>query len=132
MRGQVIVMNPAEYQEWLTHGEQQSLARAGEEIFRSLGCSGCHMGSGVVRAPNLRGIYGRPVPLQSGRVIVADDGYLRDSILQPERDIAAGYAPLMPSYQDRISEEDLFLVIAYIKSLALVPHGSGREQEAPR
>jgi cytochrome c oxidase subunit 2 len=57
--------------------------------------------------------------LQSGKVIVADDGYLRDSILLPERDIAAGYEPLMPSYRDRISEEDLFLVIAYIKSLGL-------------
>jgi cytochrome c oxidase subunit 2 len=117
MRGRVIVMDPAEYQDWLTRGKESPLAQAGENLFRSLGCSGCHMGSAVVRAPPLQGLYGHAVPLQSGRVIVADDAYLRDSILLPERDIAAGYQPVMPSYQNRISEEDLFLLISYLKSL---------------
>jgi len=93
------------------------LAQAGERLFRALGCSGCHMGSGVVRAPPLEGVYGYAVPLQSGNLILADEAYLRDSILLPERDIAAGYEPLMPSYKDRISEEDLFALIAYLKSL---------------
>jgi cytochrome c oxidase subunit 2 len=117
MRGQVIVMDPAAYQDWLTRGKEAPLAQAGESLFRSLGCSGCHVGSAVVRAPPLQGLYGHAVPLQSGRVILADEAYLRDSILQPERDIAAGYQPVMPTYQNRISEEDLFLLIAYLKSL---------------
>jgi cytochrome c oxidase subunit 2 len=117
MRGQVIVMDPAQYQDWLTRGKETPLAQAGENLFRSLGCSGCHMGSAVVRAPPLQGLYGHAVPLQNGRVILADEAYLRDSILQPERNIAAGYQPVMPSYLNRISEEDLFLLIAYLKSL---------------
>ena len=118
MRGRVTVMEPVEYEQWLAGGQpSEPLARAGESLFRSLGCSGCHIGSGVVRAPPLQGVYGRAVPLQSGRVVLANEAYIRDSILQPERDIAAGYQPVMPSYRDRISEEDLFLLIAYIKSL---------------
>jgi cytochrome c oxidase subunit 2 len=118
MRGRIIVMDPADYQHWLTTGQPATpLAQSGENLFRSLGCSGCHMGSAVVRAPPLQGLYGHPVPLQDGRVVLADEGYLRDSILLPERDVAAGYQPVMPSYKDRISEDDLFLVIAYLKSL---------------
>ncbi len=117
MRGRIIVMDPAEYQDWLTRGKDVPLAQAGETLFRSLGCSGCHLGSAVVRAPPLQGLYGHAVPLQSGRVIVADEAYLRDSILQPERDIAAGYQPVMPSYFNRISEEDLFLIISNLKRL---------------
>jgi cytochrome c oxidase subunit 2 len=127
MRGRVIVMDPADYEHWLTTAQPgPPLAQAGENLFRSLGCSGCHMGSPVVRAPPLQGVYGHAVPLQDGRVVIADEGYLRDSILLPERDIAAGYQPLMPSYKDRISEDDLFLLIAYLKSLG------SQSPEAPR
>jgi cytochrome c oxidase subunit 2 len=118
MRGQVVVMSPEDYQGWLTSGKPQpSLAFAGERVFRTLGCSGCHIGSAIVRAPPLEDVYGHPVALQSGRVILADDAYLRDSILQPARDISAGYEPVMPSYQGQISEEQLFELIAYLKSL---------------
>ncbi len=118
MRGRVIVMEPAEYQSWLAAAPPgPSLAQEGENLFRVLGCSGCHMGSPVVRAPPLEGVYGHSVPLQDGRIVLADEAYLRDSILLPERDIAAGYQPVMPSYRGRISEEDLFLLINYLKSL---------------
>jgi len=118
MVGQVIVMDPAEYQTWLTQGSPGStLVQAGERRFRELGCSGCHMGSSIVRAPPLEGLYGKPVPLQSGQIIVADEGYIRDSILLPNAQITAGYDPVMPSFQGHITEEELLEIIAYIKSL---------------
>lgn len=118
MIGNIIVMKPEEYEQWLSNGApSETLAQSGEKRFRELGCSGCHMGSGVVRAPPLEGIFGRPTPLQSGAVVVADAGYIRDSILLPLKDITAGYEPLMPTFQGRINEEELLELIAYIKTL---------------
>jgi len=118
MTGQVIVMPPAEYEEWLAHGETgPTLAQSGEQLYRELGCSGCHENSTIVRAPPLRGIFGQPVPLQGGQFVVADEGYIRDSILLPAKDIAAGYTNDMPSFQGHISEDQLLELVAYIKSL---------------
>ncbi len=122
MRGRVVVMTPDEYEVWLTRGSPAPpLAEAGERLFRALGCSGCHVGNSIVRAPPLEALYGRPVPLQNGTVAIADEAYIRDSILLPQRDVAGGYEPLMPSYQGQISEEQLFELIAYIKSMAAKP-----------
>lgn len=118
MRGRIIVMTPAAYQRWLMNGEPAgSLVESGARLFREYGCSGCHVNSTTVRAPPLTGLYGRPVPLQSGQVVFADEAYLRDSILLPAKDIAGGYTNDMPSFQGRISEDDLFQIIAYLKSL---------------
>jgi cytochrome c oxidase subunit 2 len=65
----------------------------------------------------LEGLYGTLVPLANGQVVHADDKYIRDCILLPESQRIGGYPPLMPSFRGRISEEDLFQLIAYIKSL---------------
>ncbi len=96
---------------------EESLAAAGGQLFQQLGCSGCHSPHSIVRAPLLDGIYGKPVPLQSGQVVLADESYIRDSILLPQKDVAAGYAPVMPSFQGRISEEELLQIIFYIRLL---------------
>jgi cytochrome c oxidase subunit 2 len=119
MVGKVIVMTPDAYQKWLTQGAPgPSMAREGERLFREYGCSGCHVNSTIVRAPPMEGLYGRSVPLQSGQFAMADEVYLRDSILLPARDIAAGYTNDMPSFQGRLAEEDVLKLIAYIKSLS--------------
>ncbi|MDX1540023.1 MAG: cytochrome c oxidase subunit II [Geminicoccaceae bacterium] len=119
MRGQIVVLPAAAYEDWL---ERQplapTLAERGAQLYRSLGCSGCHEASDVVRAPPLEGVFGSPVPLMSGEVIVADEAYIRDSILLPRKDVVAGYEPLMPSFRGRIEEEQLIQLVAYIKSLA--------------
>lgn len=118
MIGSVTVMSQSDYQAWLVTGEQdESPVLAGAKLFRSLGCSGCHEGSGAVRAPDLHGLYGSVVPLEGGYTKVADERYLRDSIFLPNLDITAGYEAIMPSYQGRISEGDLMAIIAYLKSL---------------
>jgi len=119
MGGSVHVMSPADYEAWLTRGASaEPLVESGARLFRELGCSGCHVGTGIVRAPPLEGLFGRPTPLLSREVVIADEKYIHDSILYPNREIAAGYEPLMPSYEGRITEEQLFEVVAYIKSLA--------------
>jgi cytochrome c oxidase subunit 2 len=118
MGGSFIVMAPEDYEEWLRRsGTDLSLAAQGAELFRSKGCSGCHGPSATVHAPRLEGLFGSMVPLQSGRLVSADAGYLRDSILLPQADIAAGYPPIMPTFQNILSEEEVQKLVAYIESL---------------
>lgn len=128
MRGTVSVMSPADYEEWLRQGQPgTTLAQAGEVLFRQFGCSGCHVNSTSVRAPPLEGLFGRPVPLQTMQIVMADEAYLRDSILQPAKDIVAGYTNDMPSFQGRINEEQLIELIAYLRSLkSAAPNGASR------
>jgi cytochrome c oxidase subunit 2 len=122
MTGWVHVMEPADYERWLTGaGSGPSMAEEGERLFVQHYCAGCHRGSQIVRAPRLEGVYGHPVPIQKGndvQFVTADDRYIRDSILMPKSEVVAGYEPVMPSFRGRISEPDLLKIIAYIKSIA--------------
>jgi cytochrome c oxidase subunit 2 len=118
MGGSVIVMSQADYQDWLARGRpENTLVQSGEKLFRELGCSGCHLGKSVVRAPPLEGLFGKPVPLNNGEVVIADEAYLRDSILFPAKQIAGGYTNDMPSFNQKVSEEQLLELIAYLKSI---------------
>ncbi len=123
MIGWVEVMEPSEFQQWLTRaGTGPSMADEGEKLFVQYHCAGCHRGSQVVNAPRLEGVFGRPVPIQRGNDVtftLADERYIRDSILEPKKEVVAGYQPLMPSFRDRINEEDLLKIIAYIKSIGV-------------
>jgi cytochrome c oxidase subunit 2 len=117
MRGQVVVLSAPDYARWAQAQPQaDSLAAQGRERFIALGCSACHSSGSQVRAPPLEGLYGRPVQLSDGRTVIADEAYLRDSILLPNKDVVAGYAPVMPSYQGAASEADVIAVVAYLKS----------------
>ncbi|VTU33556.1 Cytochrome c oxidase subunit 2 precursor [Variovorax sp. PBS-H4] len=126
MLGRIVVMNPGEYARWLGSGnEQPSLAQYGFARFRQLGCSGCHSANSTVAAPSLEGLLGRTVHLQDGRSLVADENYVRDSILLPKKDVVAGFAPVMPSFAGQVSEEDIQALVAYLRSTA-VPAGAQR------
>ncbi|HVU33252.1 MAG TPA: cytochrome c oxidase subunit II [Opitutaceae bacterium] len=125
MVGDVVVMPAAKYAEWLTHGNTlEPLAQRGRRLFVRYNCSGCHDQPAAIHAPPLAGVYGSLVPLSDGRRIRADDFYLRDSILQPAKDIVAGYANDMPSFQNVVPEGDLLDLINYLKLL-------GQENESP-
>lgn len=118
MRGKVVVMQRDAYQNWLTrNGSEDTPEAMGKRLFQSHGCTGCHMSKSVARAPGLDGIFGRSVPLAGGGTVIADEAYLRDSILQPQKHVVAGYEPIMPSFKGQISEEAILQIIAYIKSL---------------
>lgn len=122
MLGRIVIMTPEDYAQWLTaQPEGDDLAHEGAALFSSRGCSGCHASSSQVHAPALGGLYGRPVVLADGRTITADEAYIRDSILQPRRDIAAGYEPIMPSFADLLSDGELQSLVAYIRSLKANP-----------
>jgi cytochrome c oxidase subunit 2 len=118
MTGRVVVMEPPAFAEWLTRQDTSgTLAAQGAAVYRRLGCSGCHDANKSVTAPPLAGLYGKRVPVAGGTLEIADERYIRDSILKPRATIAAGYQAVMPSYEGKISEDELIKIVAYIKSI---------------
>src|SRR5262249_30296264 len=119
MTGRIVVMEQARFEQWLAHQDVSgTMAMQGERLFRQFGCGGCHGAGATVRAPRLDRLFCNAVPLSDGTIEIADDRYIRDSILKPRARIAAGYQALMPSYEGKISEDELIQIVAYIKSLA--------------
>src|SRR5271157_3512530 len=118
MLGDIVVMEPTQYQAWVqTGGSFGSLAANGEAVFQQLGCPTCHRPEAQGRGPSLAGVFGSPVQLEDGRVVTADENYIRESILAPNAKIVSGFKPIMPVFQGLVSEEDLNALVAYIKSL---------------
>lgn len=122
MIGTVVVMPQAEYQTWLSTGgaapQGQSPAQAGAQLFERFGCSGCHVMDGSGQGPSLQGVFGTDVQLASGQTVTADQSYIRQSILEPNARVVAGYDAIMPSFQGQVSEEQILQLIAYIQSLS--------------
>ncbi len=124
MIGRVVVMDPVEYERWLKNGNivTASVATneppevAGARLFQEQRCVTCHQTNGTI-GPLLTGVFGSEVHLQNGQTIVADETYVRESIMNPVAKIVAGYQPVMPTYQGQLSEDQIVQLIAYIKSL---------------
>ena len=126
MIGWIDVMEPADFQAWLSGGAaSESLASAGAKLFQRHACNTCHRQDSLARGPNLQGLFGKPVQLADGRSVVADESYLRESILTPNAKIVAGFQPIMPTFQGLVSEEELLQLVAYVKSLSNPPPAPG-------
>ena len=123
MGGWVTVMEPSDYAAWLSgsSGGTANLVVAGEKLFAEKACITCHVANGTGRAPSLNGMYGAQVLLADGSTVVADEAYVRESILQPNAKIVARYPPLMPTFQGQLTEEQILALTAYIKSLQSQP-----------
>jgi cytochrome c oxidase subunit 2 len=122
MIGWVYAMEPQDYQAWLSGGAPEgSMASSGAKLFQDLACVNCHRSDAQGRCPNLTSLYGSMVQLADGRVVKADEAYIRESILNPNAKIVAGFQPLMPTFQGLVSEEGVLQLIEYIKSLGEHP-----------
>ena len=118
MIGTVHVMEPADYQAWLSGGGGGgTLAQRGERLFSELACNTCHIGDGSGRGPSLLNKFGTQEQLANGSVVNIDEGYIRESILTPQMKVVAGYQPLMPTFQGLVNEESAMALIEYVKSL---------------
>jgi len=117
MIGSIVVMEPAQYEAWMSGGSTGPLSASGEKIFAELGCATCHRSDSQGRGPNLQGMFGKPVQLEDGRMVAADENYIRESILDPGAKIVRGFKPVMPTFQGLVSEEQLNALVAYVKSL---------------
>jgi cytochrome c oxidase subunit 2 len=122
MTGEVIVMEPSEFQTWLSGGVAEgSLASAGAKLFQDLACNTCHRPDAQGRGPVLEGLFGKTVQLQSGETMTVDEAYVRESILNPSAKVTAGFQPIMPTFQGLVSEEQLLELVEYVKSLKALP-----------
>lgn len=122
MTGQVIVMEPAEYEAWLSGGVGEgSLASTGAKLFADLACNTCHRPDAQGRGPVLQGLFGKAVALQNGQTVTADEAYVRESILTPAAKVVAGFQPIMPTFQGLVTEEQLLALVEYVKSLQAQP-----------
>jgi cytochrome c oxidase subunit 2 len=117
MIGSIIVLDPAQYEAWMSGGTTGPLSATGEKIFAELGCVTCHRSDIQGRGPNLHGVFGKPVQLEDGRIVTADENYVRESILDPGAKVVKGFKPVMPTFQGLVSEEQLNALVAYVKSL---------------
>jgi cytochrome c oxidase subunit 2 len=117
MTGEVVVQEPAQYAQWLQGGASESPETSGKELYDQFRCATCHANPTNPRCPSLDGIFGRTVRLDDGSTILADEAYLRQSILDPTAQVVAGYKPVMPTYKGQIGEEGIFQLIAYLKTL---------------
>jgi cytochrome c oxidase subunit 2 len=123
MTGTVIVMEPRDFDNWLSGNTGTTTpAAAGQQLYQTLGCASCHGANGEGgRGPELAGLFGREVSLANGGTVRADEGYLRESIVNPQAKLVAGFGPIMPTFQGQVSEDQLMQLVAYIKSM----HGVG-------
>ena len=118
MGGWVEVMEPVDYETWLSGGPTEgSFASLGEKLFRDLACATCHRNDAAGRGPVLQGLFGKTVTLQNGEKVRADEAYIRESILNPRAKVTAGFQPIMPTFQGLVSEEQLLQLIEYIRSI---------------
>jgi cytochrome c oxidase subunit 2 len=118
MAGTVTVMEPAAYEQWLQSTAEGSLALQGRKIFLKYRCISCHSADANARAPVLEGLFGQQVALRSGQTVIADENYLRESIMHPAAQIVAGYEPIMPTFEGVISAEELIQLIGFLRTLA--------------
>jgi len=132
MVGSIVVMEPAQYEAWINGGSTGPLSATGEKMFAELGCVTCHRTDIQGRGPNLQGVFGKPVQLEDGRTVTADENYLRECILDPGAKRVKGFQPIMPTFQGLVSEEQVNALVAYIKSISAVKPGAGAKTNASR
>lgn len=123
MRGWVYVMSPEDYEKWLNSGVSGStMAEQGEQLYHQYGCITCH---GTGKGPAFVGLFGKPVKLSDGQTVIANDAYIRESILYPSAQIVNGYPAIMPTFKGQVTEEQVLQLTAYIKSLGSKERNTG-------
>jgi cytochrome c oxidase subunit 2 len=144
MLGKVRVLSAADYERWLAGrpAADSDLVAEGRDVAARRGCLNCHTLDGQPHiGPTWAGLYGSPVPLEGGRVVVADDAYLTRSMMDPQADVVAGYKPVMPTFHGVLGEPEVAALVELIRSLQdaryapsillppVAPRASGLPQE---
>ena len=119
MIGMVTVMEASDYEQWLSGGSALSPVDAGAALFQQMGCVTCHASDDINRGPSLTNVYGNDIELNDGTAVLADEDYIRESIVNPTAKVVDGYVPLMPvNFRTQLSDEDILNLLEYIKSLS--------------
>lgn len=124
----VVVHEPGEFETWLEDAanyiariaddDYQALAEAGRDLYQRRGCVQCHSTDGTRKnGPSFQGVWGKEEPMADGSTVTVDENYVRESILEPQAKIRAGYDPVMPTYQGKLSDKEITALIEFIKTL---------------
>lgn len=120
MLAKVHVVSQEKYEEWLAAEPYKGLSSVeiGAKVFGSR-CVACHTLSAKANVgPGFLGLFGREEKMADGSTVVADENYIRESILNPNAKIVAGFpAGVMPTFQGQLSEEEMMGIIDYLKTL---------------
>lgn len=96
----------------------EKLWEGGEKLYNQRGCRQCHSVDGKSGiGPSFKGIWGHPAILKDGSRIVVDENYIRESIVEPQAKVVAGYEPVMPTFRGRLKDKEITAIIEYIKTL---------------
>lgn len=122
MNSPVRVVSQEEYDAWIneqSNAEAMPPAERGQRQANAAGCLACHSVDGKALAgPTWKGLAGSTVQLQDGGTVTADDEYLYSSIVNPNEQVHAGFAPVMPqNYKDTLSEEQIRDIVEFIKTI---------------
>ncbi len=153
MLGRVRVLSAEDYARWLDVGDGPAaslaavaaagdLVAAGREAAVRRGCFSCHTVDGQRSVgPSWAGLYRSEVALDGGHTVTADEAYLTRSMMDPQRDVVAGYKPVMPAYRGVLTQPEVAALVEFIEALEaspytasvvlprLVPEGEGQPQE---
>lgn len=122
MSAMVIVHTSGEFGPWLEKASNFLLTMTPEEGGRKLyeirGCQQCHSVDGGPRTgPTFFKMFGKEETLADGSIITVDEAYIRESVLEPNAKVVAGFEPVMPTYQGRLRDDEIAALTAYFRSL---------------
>ncbi len=123
MRAMIRAVPEADFEKWLAAegGGALSLVERGKQLYAANACIGCHSADGSKSVgPSFKGIWGHDQAIEDGPTVKVDENYIRESILNPNAKIAAGYkasAGVMPVFAGTLKEDEINALIEFIKSL---------------
>jgi cytochrome c oxidase subunit II len=122
MYAEVYVDTPEQYAKFMKEGPEElqkmPLLEIGPMVYSEAGCKSCHSIDGSKsEGPSFKGLFGRTEKLRDGSSVVVDENYLRESMLNPQAKVVAGYEPVMPTFQGLLRDREILGLIEYIKSL---------------
>jgi len=123
MLTKIMVLPEEEFKKWYQTGKEMEakLPPSGIQLFQERGCKACHTIDGTPGlGPTLKGLFGKTVTVLTDgkeRKLVADEAYLRKSILEPNVDIVKGFPPIMPPLKGLLTDQEIDALVSYLKGL---------------
>lgn len=123
MLTKIVVLPEEEFKKWYQTGKEMEakLPPSGTQLFQERGCKACHTIDGTPGlGPTLKGLFGKTVTVLTDgkeRKLVADEAYLRKSILEPNVDIVKGFPPIMPPLKGLLTDQEIDALVSYLKGL---------------
>jgi cytochrome c oxidase subunit II len=118
----VHVVTGPDFDNWLQKQEDLANnlppAELGKKLYTDKGCIGCHTLDGAKgNGPTFKGLFGRDEQMSDGKSIHVDENYIRESILQSQAKLVAGFPPIMPVFEGQLRDKDVTGLIEFIKTV---------------